>query len=143
MELDVSNFTDKRDVTLKDIARPWFGRLGQDTMVGGGGADTFVWKSTAETSAANNLADIVGVDFNFAEGDRLDLHLIDSDGNPNNGNQDFVFINNATFTAAGQVRFTLEPGDTFIQINTDADAEAEATIHVLGAQLVNNNWFVL
>ena len=120
-----------------------FGGLGQDTLLGGAGADTFLWRSIAETSAVASQADIVGADFNFLDGDRIDLHAIDADGNAKNGDQDFVFIDNTNFTAAGQVRFTIEGNDTFIQLNTDADADAEAVIHVLGAQIVNNSWFTL
>jgi hypothetical protein len=58
------------------------------------------------------------------------------------GNQAFSFIGTAGFTAAGQVRYSVSGGDTFVALNTDADTDAEAVIHIeqVGATA---GWFLL
>ena len=58
------------------------------------------------------------------------LSLIDADGNAGNGDTAFTFIGDASnpFTAAGQVSVAHVGTVTFIQLNTDADAEADGVI---------------
>ena len=116
------------------------GGAGQDELWGGIGADRFVFRNAADTGNTNADADYIG-DFSFAGGDRLDLRRIDANEGQG-GNQAFTFIGTATFTQAGQVRYTVSENDTFIALNTDADADAEAVIHVeqLGAR---SAWFLL
>ncbi|PWT89442.1 MAG: hypothetical protein C5B56_07105 [Proteobacteria bacterium] len=49
------------------------GGAGADTMWGGSGADTFVWNSASEaTTNLNQPLDTI-MDFNLAEGDKIDL----------------------------------------------------------------------
>jgi serralysin len=116
------------------------GGAGIDTLSGGLGADRFVLGSLTDTGTTNADADYIR-DFSFAGGDRLDLRRIDANEGQS-GNQAFTFIGTASFTAAGQVNFSVSAGDTFLALNTDADTDAEAVIHIeqLG---VNANWFLL
>ena len=121
------------------------GGAGLDTMWGGDGGDIFVWHSITEMgSTVDANSDTVG-DFNAAIGDLIVLNLIDADGNGGNGDTAFTFIGDASnpFTAAGQVSWLIGGADTYIQLNTDGDAEADGVIRVLGAQAVDASWFVL
>ena len=121
------------------------GGAGLDTMWGGLGGDIFVWHSITEMgSTVDANSDTVG-DFNAAIGDLIVLNLIDADGNGGNGDTAFTFIGDASnlFTAAGQVSWLIGGADTYIQLNTDGDAEADGVIRVLGAQAVDASWFVL
>jgi Ca2+-binding RTX toxin-like protein len=121
------------------------GGAGLDTMWGGDGGDVFVWHSITEMgSTVDANSDTVG-DFNAAIGDLMVLNLIDADGNAGNGDTAFSFIGTADdpFTAAGQVSWLISGADTYIQLNTDGDAEADGVIRVLGAQAVDASWFVL
>ena len=121
------------------------GGAGLDTMWGGDGGDIFVWHSITEMgSTVDANSDTVG-DFNAAIGDLIVLNLIDADGNAGNGDTAFTFIGTADnpFTAAGQVSWLIGGADTYIQLNTDGDAEADGVIRVLGAQAVDASWFVL
>jgi Ca2+-binding RTX toxin-like protein len=122
------------------------GGAGLDTMWGGDGGDVFVWHSITEMgSTVDANSDTVGSDFNAAIGDLIVLNLIDADGNAGNGDTAFSFIGTADnpFTAAGQVSWLISGADTYIQLNTDGDAEADGVIRVLGAQAVDASWFVL
>ena len=114
---------------------------GLDTFTGGLGGDTFVWTKTAETGVAGNEADII-TDFSRAQDDVIALNPIDADETVA-GDQAFTFIGTGAFTAAGQINFFTTPTDTFIQLNTDGDTFAEATIHLIGVHAVDTGFFVL
>jgi Ca2+-binding RTX toxin-like protein len=120
------------------------GGAGLDTMFGGDGWDVFVWHSITEMGSTLDANSDTVRDFNAADGDLMVLSLIDADGNAGNGDTAFTFIGDASnpFTAAGQVSVAHVGTVTFIQLNTDADAEADGVIRV-GAQAVDASWFVL
>src|SRR5262245_17426014 len=124
------------------------GGLGQDTMTGNGAGDVFVWTSTAESSVAGQLADVVRF-FDPLVGDLLAFNAIDADETVA-GNQAFTFIGTIDisqpagfFTAPGQIGFFTTPTDTFILLNTDGDAFQEMTVRVTGVHTVDTSWFVL
>ena len=156
-EIEVLETTDQAAITALDLVGNEFGNiivgndgqntivggLGLDTMTGWGGGDIFVWSSTAESGVAANEADIVGSDFDPLTGDRLALNSIDADGNAGNGDTAFTFIGTGPLTAAGQINTFTDGFDTYILLNTDADASQEMTIRVLGVHAVDASWFVL
>lgn len=116
------------------------GGHGMDTLTGGTGADKFVrsdWATGAEQVTADYL-----VDFNFAEGDRIDVSGIDA-SDLGAGDQAFSFIGGGDFTAAGQIRHLDIGGNTFLAFNTDADADNEAVIQLNGLMTPDASWFVL
>jgi Ca2+-binding RTX toxin-like protein len=117
-----------------------FGGYGKDTVTGGGGADAFVWNSINEIGWFNFDPDIV-TDFQ-AHFDLLALNLIDAD-EAVAGDQAFTFIDTAPFTAAGQINWSTNGTDTFIQLNTNADPTVDGIIQVFGVQTVDAGWFVL
>ncbi len=88
------------------------GGMGFDRLRGEAGADRFVF-GEGETSASRASADRLP-DFSQAEGDRIDLSLIDANstgGAP--GDQAFAFIGSAAFSnVAGQLRYEQSGGFT-------------------------------
>jgi Ca2+-binding RTX toxin-like protein len=117
------------------------GSYGKDTMSGGAGYDVFVWQSVNEIGWFNLDPDIV-TDLNRAEGDLLDFGIIDADETVF-GDQDFTFIGTSGFTAPGQINWTTNGTDTFIQLNTNADPTVDGIIQVYGVHTVDAGWFVL
>ena len=117
------------------------GSYGKDTLTGGGGLDVFIWSNINEIGLTNFDPDIV-TDLNRAEGDLL--HLTNMDANETvAGNQDFTFIDQAAFTAAGQISWSTNGVDTFIQLNTNADPTVDGIIQVFGVHTVDASWFSL
>src|SRR5262245_38790458 len=139
------------DLVGNEFGQSITGNNGQNTIVGGGGqdflsgwggGDVFVWTSTAETGVGGAEADVI-VDFDRASGDLMAFNPIDANETIA-GDQAFVFIGTAEFTAAGQIRyFTTADDETYILLNTDGDLVQEATIHLFGAFTVDASWFVL
>lgn len=79
-----------------------FGGLGADTLVGGAGTDTFLYTALNQSPFNATNRDSIA---NFASGlDKIDLSALDANTNVA-GDQAFIFIGNAAFTAAGQVRY--------------------------------------
>jgi serralysin len=125
--------------------------MSRDILRGNGAQDTFVWRTTAETGVAGAEADLVE-DFNGSELDFLVISPIDADATDPD-NDTFTFIGRmtpGTFTAPGQIGyFTADTnGDgvddqTYVLLNTDADAFQEATIQLWGVHTVDASWFVL
>ena len=109
------------------------GGLGADSLTGGGGADVFVVRSVAE--AGNGLGRDVITDFAVGT-DRIDLRAIDA--NPlTTGDQAFVFIGNAAFTAIGQASISFGAGFTLLQANLDANVTtAELQIQLQGSPVL-------
>jgi Ca2+-binding RTX toxin-like protein len=105
-----------------------------NVMNGGAGNDVFRF----ETRSAADGDTITG----FQPGDRIDLSGIDANTGEA-GDQAFVLLNSASFTAAGQYAVTFESGEngdyTVLQGNTDADVGVDFVLrieghHALGAQ---------
>ena len=117
------------------------GSYGKDTLTGGGGLDVFIWSKVNEIGLFNFDPDIV-TDLNRAEGDLLHFTIMDANETVA-GNQDFTFIDQAAFTAAGQISWSTNGVDTFIQLNTNADPTVDGIIQLLGVHTVDASWFSL
>ncbi|MDB5524462.1 MAG: Rhizobiocin/RTX toxin and hemolysin-type calcium binding protein [Rhizobium sp.] len=118
-----------------------YGGLGTDSLTGGGGADTFFFKA-GETSASKAAADTIS-DFKAWQGDLIDLHGIDANGNKK-GNQDFDFIREEAFSGqAGELRLEKTATDTYLMGDTNSDGKADFTIHFDGAFNLKEDFFVL
>ncbi|HEY8611024.1 MAG TPA: calcium-binding protein, partial [Roseomonas sp.] len=119
------------------------GGLGKDTMTGGSGADTFLFSSIAETgigTVANTGRDII-TDFNRAQGDKIDLSGIDAiTGGARDG---FTFIGTGEFTAAGQLRYAQQGGNTIVEGNVDGAGGAEFQIELTGLMTLTGSDFGL
>jgi Ca2+-binding RTX toxin-like protein len=128
------------DVLFGDRGQDYLdGGAGTDRLWGGFGADRFALRTLTDTTDTRAGADYIG-DFSFAQGDRLDLRRIDANGGQS-GDQAFTFIGTDAFTAAGQVRYTYA-GDTFVELNTDEDTEAEAVIQIEQSG-IREGWLLL
>jgi serralysin len=122
-----------------DILR---GEAGPDGMTGDTGADTFQWTSTEESGLDVSTADVI-FDFNFAEGDRIDLAAIDANLVAS-GNQAFTFIGSAALSGTpGEINYVHANGSTLIQLQTGTSADAEAVIRLAGIHTPEASWFVL
>jgi Ca2+-binding RTX toxin-like protein len=123
------------------------GGLGRDALNGGLGADVFKFFSIAETPAAAGSRDVIA-DFSVAQGDRIDLSVIDA-SLAAAGNQAFAFIGNTSLTGAGQVRFSLADAAgtandrTYVLLNVDAAPGIDATIELVGLHALTAANFVL
>jgi Ca2+-binding RTX toxin-like protein len=105
------------------------GGPGVDTMAGGFGADSFIFQSTFDSPPAFFEDRIL--DFNRFQGDRIDLSAIDANTGVF-GNQAFTFVGFDPTPGTGQVGFSVVGGQTFVQVNTDADAAIEMQFKVSG-----------
>ena len=108
------------------------GGLGFDRLRGEAGADRFVF-ADGDTSASQATADRL-LDFSQADGDRIDLSLMDANTTQGaTGDQGFTFIGNAAFhNVAGELRYEQSGGVTWIQGDTNADGVADFTIQLAG-----------
>jgi Ca2+-binding RTX toxin-like protein len=117
------------------------GGAGADTLEGKGGADRFVLTSLADSGTALASADRI-VDFKAIEGDRIDLSGIDANLDID-GDQAFVFIGNAAFTGAGQVRVVEASGQRTVSLNVNANTGTDLILVLSGAGALSNGDFVL
>ena len=91
-------------------------------MNGGGGNDTFVFK----TAAAADGDRIEG----FQAGDKIDLRPLY--GNLGLTDAAVDALGDATFNVAGGLKMHTVNGDTVIEGNTDSDADIDFTIIIAG-----------
>jgi Ca2+-binding RTX toxin-like protein len=111
-------------------------------LLGGGGADKFIWNSTAETGVIIPTMDLI-TDFNFAEGDRISLSAVDANVFAS-GNQAFTFIGQAGFSGTpGEVNYIHVGNETIIQMQTVMRTDIEGGIRLTGLLTPDASWFVL
>lgn len=114
------------------------GGLGIDRLTGGRGADMFDFNtvSTSITGARDVIAD-------FQRGsDDFDVVSIDARANAA-GNQAFVFIGAAAFTAQGQIRIIVQGANVVVQANTSGTLAADFEVFVLGVGTLAAGDFLL
>jgi hypothetical protein len=112
------------------------GGAGRDTLTGGADADVFVFDRTSDINptAPDRITD-------WQSGDKIDLRLIDANLTVA-GDQAFTLIS-GKFTTPGQIQITQKNGDTYINLNNDADSGIEATIVLSGLHTLTASDFVL
>jgi serralysin len=120
---------------------------GADFVMGQGGADLLWGEAGKDRFYYDDLSDSAGSgadtikDFKGGQ-DRIDLGEIDASSDQG-GDQAFAFIGKAAFSEVGQVRFIQTGGQTMVQVNADADHEAEMTIALAGKVELKASDFVL
>ena len=115
---------------------------GRDLLYGRDGADTFVFNAITDSDVAVSGRDIIK-DFDFAEGDRIDLSGIDADFGQA-GDQGFQFVGTDAFSGqAGELRTKFGGGNTLIQGDTNGDGAADFAVLLQGQQTLDNGSFVV
>ena len=120
------------------------GGLGIDIMAGGLGADTFQWNVNDFGTGLRTGTDRI-TDFSHAEGDRIDLSLIDASTTAA-GNNAFNFIGTTAFAndgVGGKLRFVQDAGNTFIEGDRNGDGTANFAIRLDGLKTLIATDFVL
>ncbi|HEX8240488.1 MAG TPA: calcium-binding protein [Allosphingosinicella sp.] len=105
------------------------GGAGADILTGGAGADLFRFESgdTGLGSAADRITDFL------SGSDRIDLSAIDANS-ALPGDQAFAFITTAAFTgSAGQLRYSGDGTDTWLEADVDGDGAADFQIVLSGS----------
>jgi hypothetical protein len=106
-------------------------------MKGAAGDDIFRFTAVNELTTDRNTTDIIT---DFRSGDRIDISFMDGDAAVADL-QDFVFVN-GPLTGAGQVNAVQTGKRTFIQGSTDADADPEFVITLLGVVTISSSDFI-
>lgn len=116
------------------------GGAGIDYLHGGSGADTFVF-AAGDSGTIFGTADLIA-DFSSAQGDRIDLTAIDAVAG--GGDNPFTFIGGAAFgNVAGELRYELIGGNTYVMGDTNGDSMADFVIRVDGAVVLTGADFLL
>ncbi len=109
------------------------GGIGSDRLVGGNAADRFVFLNTDASAANVGKVDLIA---DLEAKDWIDLSAIDANAAVA-GDQAFVVVLAAP--NAGQAQIWFDGADTWIELNTDADAALEARIRILGEHTGHEN----
>lgn len=115
---------------------------GRDALFGGSGADRFVFKTVLDSAGDYVTCDLIG-DFSQAEGDRIVLKSIDAVLATPGVDEAFTYIGSAEFSAAGQVRWFQQGGDTFVALNTAGPTGNDMAIRLSSVIALTAQDFVL
>ena len=103
------------------------GSKGADLLSGGTEADTFIYRTLSDSTNKASGRDII-INFLRADGDQIDLHIIDADSNAK-GNQAFDLIGKAAFShEAGELRFEKTGGHTMLLGDVNGDGKSDISI---------------
>lgn len=118
------------------------GGEGTDLLYGGADADRFVFAAASE-SALDAIARDRVADFSRAQGDKIDLSLIDADPGAF-GNNAFTWRGTLGFSGdAGQLRWIVSGTNALVLGDLDGDQAADFSILVLGIGNLRATDFVL
>jgi serralysin len=110
-----------------------YGGAGNDTLFGAAGADTFVYYVTSDSTAA--ATDVIR-DFSAAQGDILDVSLVDANANLA-GDQAFTLV--GSFTGVpGQMTVSTVSTTSTVSFDTNGDGAADMVITVVGT--LGSSW---
>lgn len=113
------------------------GDAGADTLTGRLGHDRFVYNALTDSKGAN--ADTI-TDFSHAQGDLIDLHMLDAVAG---GANDAFTLVSAFTHAAGQLVISGSGGAYTVDGDTNGDGTADFTVHVSSASALTAGDFVL
>jgi Ca2+-binding RTX toxin-like protein len=100
------------------------GGLGRDQFTGGKGGDVYDFGSIDESGLTNATRDLI-TDFKPSQDDLLFFR-----GGP--FSEDYVMIGKAEFSGTHQARFEFSGSKTIVELNTDADLDADMSIALSG-----------
>lgn len=111
------------------------GGPGADTLTGGSGADLFDFRSSNDSIADPEKWDTIA-DFSTAEGDRINLALIDAVAT-SSGNQAFHLISTAFMGNAGELRLVAQGNDLLVLGDINGDTQPDIAILLLNVTALN------
>ena len=113
------------------------GGMGKDMLAGGAGADAFFFMSASESTAA--APDQI-TDFNWADGDYIDLSRIDANMTLA-GDQAFSFVSSFT-KQAGQATLSYDAASNTSTFSADVDGDgvADFVLQINGQQNISQGW---
>ena len=118
------------------------GGSGSDFMWGDAGADTFIYSFGRESVWKTNKFDVIK-DFSEAEGDLIDLFMVDANLT-RFGNQTFVFEGSGDgFARRGQLDYMIDGGYTHIFGYTDRDKNPDFYLKIEGSVALEADDFFL
>lgn len=116
------------------------GGLGADSLVGAAGADLFVYASPAEAGNGSGHRDLL---LDFEPIDRIDLSAIDACADTP-GDQAFVWIGAAPFSAQGQLRYVrLAHGNGLLEGNCRGSLLADFQLELQAGPALFADWLRL
>jgi VCBS repeat-containing protein len=115
------------------------GNADRDTLTGGAGADIFVFETLVDSETLD--PDRVQ-DFSSAQGDKIDLRLIDANVFAA-GNNAFTLVAGSSFTRDVPGQLIFDPATNLLQGDVNGDAAADFAILLLGVASVSATDFLL
>jgi Ca2+-binding RTX toxin-like protein len=112
-----------------------FGEAGGDTLSGGLGADTFWYVALSDSTVA--APDLIK-DFNVAQGDVLDLSVIDANTGLA-GDQAFTQVGAFTHTA-GQMQVVYNSGANLTTLSFDVNGDGVADMAITLTGNISSGW---
>ncbi len=105
------------------------GGAARDIMTGGSGSDTFIFALASEAAGSTAAAADQIIDFNRAQGDRIDLGAIDAIKATSAINEAFTWIGTAAFTKhAGELRYVASGTSALVLGDIDGNGVADFAI---------------
>ncbi|MCJ2180045.1 right-handed parallel beta-helix repeat-containing protein [Novosphingobium album (ex Hu et al. 2023)] len=118
------------------------GGAGVDILWGGDGKDTFVFREGDLDGSTKSTPEIIG-DFSRAQGERINLSALDANV-LTSADDSFSFIGTHDFTGkAGQLRYEVSGGNTYIAGDTNGDGIADFHLELLGVTSLTSSDLIL
>ena len=118
-----------RRMSARYSSCPKVGGFGADILTGGAGPDLFEFLSIAESTVANAGRDRI-MDFNAAEGDQIDLRILNT-RLVDSGKPAFTFIGSDPFShTAGELNFVGSGAAAFLKGDVNGDGVADFSVRL-------------
>jgi len=113
---------------------------GGDLLKGGAGNDSFVYTALSDSTVSGAGKDVIA---DFTTGDKIDLSLIDADGNSGNGDTAFTFGTGAFTGTAGELRVVTSGAIQVVYVDATGDKQPDFAINVISDHALTASDFVL
>ncbi|TSD87590.1 hypothetical protein FFK22_016520 [Mycobacterium sp. KBS0706] len=113
---------------------------GGDLLKGGAGNDSFVYTALSDSTVSGAGKDTIA---DFTTGDKIDLSLIDADGNSGNGDTAFTFGTGAFTGTAGELRVVTAGAIQVVYVDATGDKQPDFAINVISDHALTASDFLL